>query len=153
RDAGHPGKRGWRFPAAVVSGWRIQTQKPVRVARPGRVPAALTRARNFGPLAVRGPLQLAPGHRGRPCADRPGTPHLQRARQSFRRRGFSPDGKRLGSGSADTREGIGEVEVWDAQSGKAILSLKGLTRISNVTFSPDGKRLAGGSESTVKVWD
>ena len=57
---------------------------------------------------------------------------------------FSPDGKRLASGS----------KVWDVQTGQELLSLKG--GINIMVFSPDGKRLAsssGGPGADVKVWD
>jgi WD40 repeat protein len=69
---------------------------------------------------------------------------------------FSPDGKRLAS---NTDNG---VMVWDAQTGKKLLTLKGqvvgvnrvLFRPDDVVFSPDGKRLAAvASDTTVKVWD
>jgi WD40 repeat protein len=55
---------------------------------------------------------------------------------------FSPDGKRLASGSGVMGTG-GEVKVWDAQTGKELLSIKhpGKSFLSTVAFSPDGKRL------------
>ena len=63
---------------------------------------------------------------------------------------YSPDGKRLISGSADKT-----VKVWDAQTGQEVRTLQGHTdSVSSVAFSPDGKRLASGSaDKTVKVWD
>jgi WD40 repeat protein len=63
---------------------------------------------------------------------------------------FSPDGKRLASGSRDQT-----VKVWDAATGQQTLTLYGHTGgVYSVAFSPDGQRLASGSEDqTVKVWD
>jgi WD40 repeat protein/serine/threonine protein kinase len=63
---------------------------------------------------------------------------------------FSPDGKRLVSGSFDKT-----VKVWDLTTGQATLTLKGHTNgVTSVAFSPDGKRLASAShDNTVKVWD
>jgi WD40 repeat protein/serine/threonine protein kinase len=73
---------------------------------------------------------------------------------------FSPDGKRLAAGGGtwdDTKQAYvsGELKVWDAQTGKELLSCKNHSgAVGSVTFSPDGKRLAGAAaDKAVKVWD
>jgi eukaryotic-like serine/threonine-protein kinase len=72
---------------------------------------------------------------------------------------FSPDGKRIASGrggvDVNTRMSWGELEVWDAHTGKLERTLKGHTLpVLSVAFSADGKRIASGSQDeTVKVWD
>jgi WD40 repeat protein len=89
---------------------------------------------------------------------------------------FSPDGRRLASASYGRLEGKdeklmgGEVTVWDAQTGRELLSLRGSPvsggtpgPVQSVAFSPDGRRLAGALRgydkqtkheyAEVKVWD
>jgi hypothetical protein len=62
---------------------------------------------------------------------------------------FSPDGRRIVTGSED-----GTAKVWDAASGKELLTLRGHSdRVWSVAFSQDGRRIVTGSEDgTARVW-
>ncbi|HEV8543211.1 MAG TPA: hypothetical protein VGR78_12520, partial [Verrucomicrobiae bacterium] len=63
---------------------------------------------------------------------------------------FSPDGKRIVTGSFD-----GAAKVWEAATGREVLTLYGHRRgINSVAFSPHGKRIVTGShDRTALVWD
>jgi hypothetical protein len=61
---------------------------------------------------------------------------------------FSPDGKRILSGSGDRT-----AKVWDAEKGSELLTLKGHTDfVNSVAFSPDGKRAFAWAQSKVLAW-
>ena len=63
---------------------------------------------------------------------------------------FSPDSRRLASGSHDRT-----VRVWDVESGEAIHCLRGhVAPITGVAFSPNGTRLLSfADDRRVRVWD
>jgi WD40 repeat protein len=69
---------------------------------------------------------------------------------------YSPNGKRIVSGSGDFMGGKpGEVKVWDAATGAELFSLPGHKNgVTCVAYSPDGKRIVSGSaDRSLKVWD
>jgi WD40 repeat protein len=62
---------------------------------------------------------------------------------------FTPDSKRLASGSFDKT-----ARLWNVGSGKELRRYGGDDLIRSLALSPDGKRLAGGTvKGEVRVWD
>ena len=87
-------------------------------------------------IAVSGQVDqaLGRGHGPADCATLPGPAHDV---------AFSPDGRRLAAN--DSSPADGSVKVWDAETGRELLSLPGHTgAIWGVAFSPDGTRIASG---------
>ncbi len=62
---------------------------------------------------------------------------------------FSPDGKRLATGSFDQT-----VRLWDVETGQEVLSIKVPARVLSIAFSHDGKHLAAATGyKVVTVWE
>jgi len=63
---------------------------------------------------------------------------------------WSPDGKRIVSGSGDYT-----LRIWDADSGECLQTLRGhRSWVESVAWSPDGKRIVSGADDyTLRIWD
>jgi len=63
---------------------------------------------------------------------------------------FSPDSRRIVSGSSDHA-----VRIWDMETEKLVGLFRGHTDgITSITFSSDGRCIVSGSyDQTVQIWD
>jgi WD40 repeat protein len=76
---------------------------------------------------------------------------LEGHRKAVTNAAFSPDGKRIVTGSQDHT-----LRVWVVETGKQFLVLEGHTDDCAGCFSPDGKWIistGGGDDSTIRAWN
>jgi WD40 repeat protein len=137
--------------------WDVTSGACVRTLRPpaGKGPEGRLLAAALSPDG----RTLAVGGFGSSSGDHPvylidlAAGHLRRVlrghRDSVFSLGFSPDGKRLASGSAD-----GSARVWSPESGECLRTLTGHKGpVQAVAFSRSGRKLATASwDGTARVW-
>ncbi len=75
---------------------------------------------------------------------------LRGHRDGVRSVSFSPDGRKIASGSSDKT-----IKIWDIKTGRVRRTLTGHTdEISSISYSPDGKKIASSShDNTIKLWN
>jgi eukaryotic-like serine/threonine-protein kinase len=147
--------------AGVVRIWQAETGRDIRVIREWRAHEEPATAVRFSP----DDRFLATGSRDntvkvwdlekvRRGEDK--EPHLRLEHASSRvwSVAFSPDGRCLASAGGKERDKVGEVNVWDMNTGQKVFPTKSFDwAVRGVQFSPDGRRLATACRELVQVWD
>ncbi|HEY7124608.1 MAG TPA: WD40 repeat domain-containing protein [Ktedonobacterales bacterium] len=71
---------------------------------------------------------------------------------------WSPDGKRIATGSSTSRGGV--IQIWDTNTGQQLLSFGSpMASIASLAWSPDGKSIVaaggfyGGDNAGLRIWD
>ena len=121
------------FPGGAPA-WQSSWQVPI-ISPSGEQLASLDRdlrAINLWDVTTGMPIGVLRGHEG--------TVHVL---------AYSPDGKRLASGSADKT-----VRLWDAATGKELAVLRGHEKpVDWLAYSPDGERICSLDGGSGRLWD
>jgi WD40 repeat protein len=67
---------------------------------------------------------------------------------------FSPDGRTALSGGGELNQPVGELKLWDVESGRELCSFMGSGSVGSIAFAPGGRfALSSSNHETLKLWD
>jgi WD40 repeat protein len=79
---------------------------------------------------------------------------IKAASQPIHAMAFTPDGKRIATGTGDKfNEGNHTADLWDTATGTRLRTIPHDSSITALAFTPDGKRLGTATVRSTKIWD